>query len=237
MNISIRLFSGRQTDGRTLNAPTASDVAAIVVEDGYINGIKHRELADDAQGILDVTMREFCAEKIQVKDDVYSLLLNSWRLFQQFLVDAYTMVESERFFMFVVNKPNYVLILIKSISALVASGNTQVSGNGKRVILPSLFTGGARYMMHKYLDAMESFAWLHVLGFGCLASCSWLRLLGFVYLTSVTWLRFHALLKASYTFEILITLRTSCSSRASCTLRASSTSWISHTFWISITWT
>jgi len=41
-------------------------------------------------------MREFFAYRIQDKEGVCSLIHNSKRLFQQFLVDAYTMIETER---------------------------------------------------------------------------------------------------------------------------------------------
>lgn len=41
-------------------------------------------------------MREWFAYRIQERPNVYSPSLNARRLFQQFLVDAYTMVEAER---------------------------------------------------------------------------------------------------------------------------------------------
>ncbi|XP_076959138.1 uncharacterized protein LOC143635138 [Bidens hawaiensis] len=38
-------------------------------------------------------------------------------------------------------------------------GNKDSSKVGQRVILPSSFTGGARYMMQNYLDAMSLYKW------------------------------------------------------------------------------
>ncbi|XP_021992293.1 uncharacterized protein LOC110889094 [Helianthus annuus] len=106
-----------------------------------------------------VTMREFFAYRIQDRHGVFSLILNSRRLFQQFLVDAYTMIETERL--------NYIRFQQKvlrcdtfeNLSNLRNHGNINVSNTGKRVILPSSFTGGARYMMQNYLDAMSLCKW------------------------------------------------------------------------------
>ncbi|XP_035844057.1 uncharacterized protein LOC118490499 [Helianthus annuus] len=106
-----------------------------------------------------VTMREFFAYRIQDRHGVFSLILNSRHLFQQFLVDAYTMIETERL--------NYIRFQQKvlrcdtfeNLSNLRNHGNINVSNTGKRVILPSSFTGGARYMMQNYLDAMSLCKW------------------------------------------------------------------------------
>ncbi|XP_022013728.1 uncharacterized protein LOC110913191 [Helianthus annuus] len=125
------------------------------VEDGYRTGIKHGMLQDDVEGSrTDVTMRQFFAYRIQDRDVVFSLLLNARRLFQQFLVDAYTMVESERLFFIRRQQTKLRYDSYKNISASIASGNTDALKTGQRVILPSAFTGGSRYMMQKYLDAM-----------------------------------------------------------------------------------
>ncbi|XP_076926976.1 uncharacterized protein LOC143590357 [Bidens hawaiensis] len=42
----------------------------------------------------------------------------------------------------------------QSLRGMQSVGNTDVSSAGQRVILPSSFTGGARYIMQNYLDAM-----------------------------------------------------------------------------------
>ena len=67
-------------------------------EDGYRTDIYHRGVTDftETNKRTRVTMREWFAYQIQDRPGVYSMILNSRRLFQQFLVDGYTMVESER---------------------------------------------------------------------------------------------------------------------------------------------
>lgn len=124
-------------------------------EDGYRLGIKHRGLKDDDEGFrTNVTMREFFAYKIQDRNDVYSLLLNARRLFQQFLVDAFTMIESARLHYIRSQQTKLRCDSYKNIAANIDHGDASASNTGKRTILPSTFTGGARYMMQKYLDAM-----------------------------------------------------------------------------------
>ncbi|XP_035843842.1 uncharacterized protein LOC118490361 [Helianthus annuus] len=105
------------------------------------------------------SMREFFAYRIQDRVSVFSLIHNSRRLFQQFLVDAYTMIEAERL--------NYIRFQQKSLRSetyenlkkLRNHGNTDLSKTGKKYILSSSFTGGSRYMMQNYLDAMSICNW------------------------------------------------------------------------------
>ncbi|KAI9073817.1 hypothetical protein K1719_044219 [Acacia pycnantha] len=49
--------------------------------------------------------------------------------------------------------------LYSGLSNAVTRGETDPSSTGRRVILPSSFTGGARYMIQNYQDAMVIYAW------------------------------------------------------------------------------
>ncbi|XP_035843964.1 uncharacterized protein LOC118490432 [Helianthus annuus] len=95
-------------------------------------------------------MREFFAYRIQDRDNKFSLILNARRLFQQFLVNAYTMIESERLF----QQTKLRSESFNSLKKVQEGGQSDFSHTGKPVILPSSFTGGSRYMMQNYLDAM-----------------------------------------------------------------------------------
>ncbi|XP_035843847.1 uncharacterized protein LOC110931184 [Helianthus annuus] len=124
-------------------------------DDGYRIDIPHR-------GVVDVvnktrpkcTMREFFAYRIQDRINQFSLILNSKRLFQQFLVDAYTMIESERLRYIRYQQKDLRSDTYESLRKLRSKGQDDISKAGKRIFLPSSFTGGARYMMQNYLDAM-----------------------------------------------------------------------------------
>ncbi|XP_035830876.1 uncharacterized protein LOC110866786 [Helianthus annuus] len=129
-------------------------------DDGYRIDIPHK-------GVIDVTnkkrpnctMREFFAYRVQDRSNQFSLILNSRRLFQQFLVDAYTMIESERLNFIRFQQQDLRSDTYKNIRKLRYNGQQDLSKVGKRIFLPSSFTGGSRYMMQNYLDAMAICKW------------------------------------------------------------------------------
>ncbi|CAH1415538.1 unnamed protein product [Lactuca virosa] len=129
-------------------------------DDGYRVDILHRGITSSSNSKRPTcTMREFFAYRIQDRDQSFSLILNAKRLFQQFLVDGYTMIESER--LFFIRKQQKILRCetYENLRDHQAHGSTNISDVGQRVILPSSFTGGARYMMQNYLDAMSLCKW------------------------------------------------------------------------------
>nr|XP_043611899.1 uncharacterized protein LOC122583573 [Erigeron canadensis] len=126
-------------------------------EDGYRIDIPHREVQEDGTSITTrsrVTMRQFVAYKIQERDEGFSLLLNSGKLYQQYLVDTYTMIEAERMSYFRSHQKKFRSAPLSAVKQVVNAGTTDSSSVGKRTVLPSSFTGGQRYMVQNYLDAM-----------------------------------------------------------------------------------
>ncbi|XP_076884406.1 uncharacterized protein LOC143533534 [Bidens hawaiensis] len=104
-------------------------------------------------------MREFFGYRIQDRTNNFSLITNGGRLYQQLLVDAYTSIESERLFCIRCQQKNLRCESYEKLVNLHNSGNFDISTIGQRVILPSSFTGGARYMRENYLDAMALCKW------------------------------------------------------------------------------
>nr|KAJ0226041.1 hypothetical protein LSAT_V11C100012190 [Lactuca sativa] len=152
-------------------------------DDGYSVDILHRGLSFTTNSKrAKCTMREYFAFRIQDRDHSFSLILNSKRLFQQFLVDAYTMIETER--LHYIRRQQHVLRCesYENLRKQKAQGSTKVSNVGQRVILPSSFTGGARYMLQNYLDAMSLCKWFgypdFFITFTCNPKCQ--RLKGFL---------------------------------------------------------
>ncbi|XP_022024876.1 uncharacterized protein LOC110925217 [Helianthus annuus] len=124
-------------------------------EDGYRIGIKHRGIAIDNEVLrTNLTIRKFFCYKIQDGQNQFSLLLNAKKLFQQFLVDGYTMIESARLNYIRTQQPKLRTQSLKNLNATIESGENNASSCGKPILLPSSFTGGSRYMMQNYLDAM-----------------------------------------------------------------------------------
>ncbi|XP_019157524.1 PREDICTED: uncharacterized protein LOC109154109 [Ipomoea nil] len=101
-----------------------------------------------------VSQREYFAVRIHERSNEISTIMYAKRLFQQFLVDAYTMVKSSRLLYIRSNQKTLRCEAYKGLSDALTRGEVQPSSTGKRIKLPSSFTGGARYMIQNYQDAM-----------------------------------------------------------------------------------
>ncbi|XP_022003507.2 uncharacterized protein LOC110900961 [Helianthus annuus] len=98
-NMLVKTYRMRDRDGRTYNLPTCSEVAALIVDEPDLK-IESRDIivemrSGDLKRISELHP-SYLALQIQDRHNKFSLILNARRLFQQFLVDAYTMIESER---------------------------------------------------------------------------------------------------------------------------------------------
>ncbi|XP_031131679.1 uncharacterized protein LOC116033064 [Ipomoea triloba] len=198
VNFKMRLIGKRQSDARTYNLPTASEVAALIVgdldptlgqrdiivetksgslkrinelnpaylplqypllfplgEDGYREDIQYGTTSTKPTGArVRVSQREYFAYRIHDRLSELSTMLYAKRLYQQFLVDAYTMVESGRLLYIRNNQKSLRCEAYKGLSDALTRGEVDTNKQGKRIILPSTFTGGARYMIQNYQDAM-----------------------------------------------------------------------------------
>ncbi|XP_023741901.2 uncharacterized protein LOC111889982 [Lactuca sativa] len=129
-------------------------------EDGFRVDILHRGVEDpESDGRIRWTMREFFAYRIQQRTDEISLILRSRKLFQQFLVDSYTMVENERLSYISFNQPTLRVAPYRNLAQAAEDGIEDASLIENRIIIPSSFTGGSRYMQQNYLDAMTLVKW------------------------------------------------------------------------------
>ena len=143
-------------------------------QDGYYLGIPHIKRAgrqvsrntseenDDEKKDKTVSMREWFAYQIQDRPNKENLFVRGGRLFQQFLVDGYAMVETERMFFHRSKQTKLRCDTYTNVRQSVAAGNSDPSTIGKPIILPSSFTGGPRYMQQNYMDAMALCRW-----YGC----------------------------------------------------------------------
>ncbi|XP_071714847.1 uncharacterized protein [Rutidosis leptorrhynchoides] len=124
-------------------------------QDGYRVDILHKGVEiEDATGHARLTLREFFAYRLQMRVGEKSLILMSRKLLQQFMVDAYTMVENTRLHYIRNNQKAFRVAQISSLHKAQETRNYDVSAMGTRITLPSSFTGGARYMYANYMDAM-----------------------------------------------------------------------------------
>jgi hypothetical protein len=131
-------------------------------EDGFRRDIKFSDRPTKAPKIkrLFVSMKEWFAYKIMQRDILQSHLMFSRRLFQQFLVDAYSMIESWRLKWYRDHQKEIRADMYKGLAEAVLRGETSPATAGKRIVLPSKFVGGARYMIQNYQDAMAICGWV-----------------------------------------------------------------------------
>ncbi|XP_048634098.1 uncharacterized protein LOC106404100 [Brassica napus] len=123
-------------------------------EDGFRLGIQNGFTGNGKRKKPNISMREFFAYRIQIRNSGSQVLLLSRRLLQQFLVDAYTMIETHRLRYIRKNQANLRTLKFSKFVAAANDGNTTLPIEGNRIIIPSSFTGGPRYMHQMYLDAM-----------------------------------------------------------------------------------
>lgn len=106
-----------------------------------------------------LTLREWFAYRIQQRPKELSIMLYGRRLFQQFLVDGYSMIESQRLQWVRGHQTEIRADMYKGLSDALLRGDRDPSMVGKRIVLPSSFTGGSRYMQQNYQDAMAICRW------------------------------------------------------------------------------
>ncbi|KAF8112811.1 hypothetical protein N665_0061s0020 [Sinapis alba] len=113
-------------------------------EDGF--RLRIRKRATDATAKLkrkNISMRQWYAFQMHERDGECHTLMHSKRLFHQFLVDAFTTIESNRLCYLKMNQKSLRSDSFDSIQ--------------HRFLLPATFVGGPRYMKNMYLDAMAIF--------------------------------------------------------------------------------
>ncbi|XP_042067091.1 uncharacterized protein LOC121810365 [Salvia splendens] len=130
-------------------------------EDGYKEDIGFsRNSSSSSTHRKSISPKEFFAFRLHERISEYSILLFGRRLFQQFVVDAYTMIETGRLTFVRTHQKRLRAELYSGLAEAVLRGETDGSRHGKRIILPSSFVGGARYMVQNYQDAMAICRWI-----------------------------------------------------------------------------
>jgi hypothetical protein len=101
-----------------------------------------------------VSLRSFIAFRLNERNCEDSILHKGRRLFQQFLCDLYSMIEAQRLSYIKSNQSKIRADFLTGIEEAVGRGDVVASSIGARIVLPSSFTGGRRYMFNNCQDAM-----------------------------------------------------------------------------------
>jgi hypothetical protein len=106
-----------------------------------------------------VTMAEFYGYRLQHRDTDGIVLLRGGRLRQQYIVDAYAVIEQNRLKYLRLNKKKLCADLYQGLQDAIVAGDTNVVAIGQRIILPSSFIVGPRHKVQNYQDAMAIYRW------------------------------------------------------------------------------
>ncbi|KAK9105322.1 hypothetical protein Scep_022166 [Stephania cephalantha] len=101
-----------------------------------------------------ISCRQYYSYVLQFRPLRMSLLHYSGRLLQQYVVDMYVKIETMRL---QYRKTNQHIIrseLYQGLQDATNSGETTAGNIGRRIILPSSYTGSPRDMYNRYQDAM-----------------------------------------------------------------------------------
>jgi len=128
-------------------------------QDGYRPNIARRETGegDDVVNVNKhnrLTIRECLAYRIQMRLFEAKTLLSSRRLFHEFLVDGFTMLEAEKLSWLRKNQKKLRVSKYKNLNDESQQNNVPGSTKGKRFVLPSSYIGGRRFMDQLYFDGM-----------------------------------------------------------------------------------
>ncbi|CAH9083783.1 unnamed protein product, partial [Cuscuta epithymum] len=124
-------------------------------EDGFREDIPFsNKKGDPSRGRQKISIREFIAYRLHERLSEFSTFLRAKRVFQQFVVDSYTLIESSRLRYVRTHQKQLRCEMYKGLTDALLRGDINPATQGKRLVLPSSFTGGARYMIQNYQDAM-----------------------------------------------------------------------------------
>ncbi|KAJ9553601.1 hypothetical protein OSB04_017646 [Centaurea solstitialis] len=101
-----------------------------------------------------VTMLAYYAYQLHHRHDEYNLIFRGGRLFQQYVVGVFCCIEQNRLDFIRKNQNDIRGDYLSGLYDALSRGERHGHEIGGRIILPTSFTGGPRYMYAHYLDAL-----------------------------------------------------------------------------------
>lgn len=125
---------------------------------GWHNAMMHNAPSTSTANIPrnKITMLQYASARLAIRCD-FSLLHHSQKLYLQWIVDMYVRIEGTRLHYLRCNQDKLRCDVLNNITDYLSTGaNGNVNENiGRKLILPSSFTGSPRNMYQNYLDAMS----------------------------------------------------------------------------------
>ena len=96
---------------------------------------------------VECTPLQYYKYRLMVRSDSFNPVHRMGRLFQQYIVDMYAKIEEQRLWFIRNNQNKLRTELYQGLADAVQSSDGEIDGTriGKKIILPSSFTGSARY--------------------------------------------------------------------------------------------
>jgi hypothetical protein len=123
-------------------------------EHGFHLGIKYNEDEGDGKKRRYVTMLEFVRYHVHYRLNVPNPYTCYGRLSDQIDVDAYSTIEGSRLQFIANHQKELRCESVQGIADAIDKGMTSADSVGSRMIVPPSFTGGRRYYVMNYQDAM-----------------------------------------------------------------------------------
>ncbi|XP_075107418.1 uncharacterized protein LOC107819940 isoform X1 [Nicotiana tabacum] len=101
-----------------------------------------------------VSCREYYCYKFQIREDEKNEVLHCGRLFQQFIVDVFIKLETQRLDFYFFNQDLFRMDVLQGLINFLKLGETEASKIGKKTFLPVTFIGGPRDMRRRYMDVI-----------------------------------------------------------------------------------
>ncbi|KAG5552631.1 hypothetical protein RHGRI_010651 [Rhododendron griersonianum] len=120
---------------------------------GWGPDFKQWDVSNDEASTDRLTQLQFYNHRLFERRIEYSTILRGGKLFQEFLVDAWASTEQNRLTFYKMNQGKLRVELYEDLKDI---GPNELGPNqiGKRVVLPSSFTGGPRHMFKIFQDSM-----------------------------------------------------------------------------------
>ena len=122
-------------------------------EPGWHWGRKLRNLGGNRQN-EDMPQRAFFRFRLHTRTDEPATIMRSQRLFQQFVVDAWAVCDQNKLSWFRSNQARIRADLYNGLADVLRQGDVNLSEVGRRIVLPSGYVGGDRFMQQLYQDSM-----------------------------------------------------------------------------------
>jgi hypothetical protein len=105
-------------------------------------------------GSMSITIRDYYCYKFQIRPGIFNPILHGKRLFQQFVVDTYIKIESNRLEYISKHQTELRAYLYQGLWDSLMDGEIRGAQTGKRNVLCKSFIGGPRDRRKRYMDAM-----------------------------------------------------------------------------------